>query len=331
VELDKCREALKPMDKDSKLWYWWVGISFILVVITVVLKVNEVFYEHLASTYDITITVLVAVLTAFLLNVIHKRDETKKIKDISNVSKVYEDLLPNFLYDLGRLDGKYRKDERIDIKIRKYDDAKSQYFYKLEIGYEYKTTFKNSDCIKFMFKRHSDGNIDKFTGGINEELLGYDFFWGMDESGFPQNILTNEDYILQKLMIDTKKIDNSEVERKKDIVLNDNGDTTINYILFFENPHEFRKTAEHSISYKIIMPIQKEDMLKVTHYLPTFKATVSFDFTETKDEITAYGIPSTGLAEATSPDNSTGEAEITYKCDVWILPNQGYTFCWWGK
>ena len=327
------KELLQPIDGNKKYWRRWVCWSLFLLIVVVGLK-HAVFETSIWEIiFSIFIPLLTVVLGACLLNIIYNKAEGKKIQAISDVS--YDDLLPNLLDSLSAIGGKYRKDEIIHIKIEKYPPhvTMKNDLYKLEIDYQYKTMFKNQsyDYIEFMFKRlFNQQNINEFTGGKNRALLKYDFYWGMDESGFPQNSVTDADYVLSQLMIDNTAIPNADLNRHVETG-NSKDYQTINYYVPLENLDAFDRSKEYALSYTITMPIEKESIILITHELPTCGGEVTFDYATLENEISVYGLPMTGLERPTSPYNSAGVPKIKYRYTNWILPKQGYVFSWWEK
>ena len=84
------------------------------------------------------------------------------------------------------------------------------------------------------------------------------------------------------------------------------------------------------LSYRVTLPLEKEDVLLITHELPTEKAKIVFDYTEVREEISVYGIPVTGTIEPLEPEKDN-DSKIKYVISGWILPKQGYVFGWWKK
>jgi len=325
--MEDWKRILQPIDRDKLFWTLLVVISVAILTGVTKLKANNIGNDYVLMLYDIITPLTIAVLGSFFLNIVYKVSEFQKLKKISSVA--YDDLLPSLLDSLDKLNGKYRKDAIISATISKYSNPKKEGLYQLVIEYNYKTIFKNSRYMEFMFKRLFEDDFSEFTNSNNNEFLKYDAIFGMDERAFPKDQAFDTDYALRELMIDSTPFFDAKLGRN---VKSDTKYNTISYRVDLSNILlESKEVKEYSVRYVITMPVGKEDVHLIQHDFPTHKGEVSFDYTDIKDEINVYGIPVTGSVESKSPDNSSARAKLTYGCSGWILPKQGYIFSWRKK
>lgn len=326
--MNKWEKVLTPLDKNKRFWGICVCISVcILIVATAINTWNDNSEEIILLNYicDIIIALSTAILGTFALNIIYNLAEYHKIKEISKVS--YEDLLPDLLTSLEQFNGRFRKDESILVKLSKYNEFAKRNFYKIILEYQYTTNLSNLENLKFVFYRECNNNVNKFTGGLNSDHILYDFMWGVDESGFSPNIIKNKDYNISQLVVGENTISNINEYR----TISKNGEyTIISYNIPISDLNNINKEKSIQLSYCVTLPLTREDLLLITHEMPTRNAKITFDFTEVKSEVDVYGIPITGTISPIAP-NEDEDNRITYIISGWILPKQGYIFSWWNK
>lgn len=325
--MSKWEKILVPLDKNKRFWSICVGISAcILIIATAVNTWNDSSKEIILLSYicDIIIALATAILGTFALNIIYNLAECHKITEISKVS--YEDLLPDLLTSLEKFNGRFRKDESILVKLDKYNETIKKDFYKVILEYQYTTNLLGLENLKFVFYRDFS-NINKYIGGLNSEHIICDFMWGVDESGFSPNKIKNNDYNISELIIGENTISNISQYR----TISKKGDCTIiSYNIPISELNNINKKKTIQLSYRVTVPLVKEDLLVITHEMPTQNAKITFDYSNIKNEIDVYGMPITGTIAPISP-NEDEDNKITYIISGWILPKQGYIFGWWKK
>lgn len=334
--MNKWEKVLEPIDKNKKFWIKCVIAAGLVLVIAVIVDTwnvqgEEIKYVNLTYICDIIIALSTAVLGTFLLNIIYNLSESHKISAISKVS--YENLLPDLLNSLEKFNGRYRKDESITVELHKYDSNsnKNKDFYKIILEYQYTTIISNLKELEFKFCRIYNGSVKEFTGGLNDDYMKCDFIWGVDEREFEAGVIGDDDYWVSQLIIGDNQIYNIDQYRK---VITPSDTSTTNRIIVYSIPVVSLKNIDIAkpiqLSYCISLPLEKEDILLLTHELPTEKAKVIFDYTEVKDEIVVYGMPVTGTISPFELEEGA-DTKIKYVISGWILPKQGYIFGWWKK
>lgn len=327
-------DILKPVDKNKKFWAKCVIFSAIILAVAVGINTwntrdNSKAFNALKYICDIIIALTTTVLATFLLNIIYNLSESHKLNAISTVS--YEGLLPDLLKSLEKFKGRYRKNESVLVELHKYDDIGKEDFYKVVFEYQYATIFKDLKELQFKFYRIFDGNINDFSGGLNEQYMICDFIWGVDESGFKPKIISDDDYTISQLIVGNNQI--SDLTKYRNLTtfnLKKKKNSIISYNIPFDNLQNVNKNELVQLSYRVTLPLEKEDILLITHELPTEKAKIVFDYAEVREEISVYGIPVTGTIEPLEPEEDD-DSKIKYVISGWILPKQGYVFGWWKK
>ena len=330
---NKWEKVLKPIDKNKKFWFICVVISTIVLLAAVIgdtwnSQGGDIRWIWLSYVCDTVNALSTAVLGTFLLNIIYSYSEANKINEISKVS--YETLLPDLLQALERFKGRYRKNESIIITLHKYPEEKKKDFFKLILEYQYLTNILDLRQLKFSFYRIKDHNITDFTGGLKDDHIVCDFIWGVDERGFEKDVISDDDYSVSQLIIGENQVD---IEKYRNIVHLDNlqsNDNIITYNVPVKDLRNVNTNLPIQLSYRVVLPLQKEDFLLVTHELPTENAKISFNYAQVDDEVTIYGMPITGTIEPLEPSEDDN-CNITYVISGWVLPKQGYVFGWWKK
>lgn len=332
--MNKWVDILKPVDKNKKFWAKCVFISAVILVAAVGINTwntqdSSKVINELKYICDIVIALTTTVLATFLLNIIYNLAESRKINAIATVS--YEGLLPDLLKSLEKFKGRYRKNESVLVELHKYDDVGKKDFYKVVFEYQYATNLKNLKELQFKFYRIYDGNINDFSGGLNEQYLTCDFIWGVDESGFQPNIINDADYTISQLIIGNNQIsDLTQYRKLSTFDAKSIKNRIVSYNIPLSKLQNINKNELVQLSYRVTLPLEKEDVLLITHELPTEKAKIVFDYTEVREEISVYGIPVTGTIEPLEPEKDN-DSKIKYVISGWILPKQGYVFGWWKK
>lgn len=332
--MNKWEKIVKPIDKNKRFWAKCVSIAAIILIITVILDTWNIQGEKIkcvSLTYicDIVIALSTTVLGTFLLNIIYNLTESHKIAAISEVS--YENLLPNLLSGLEQFHGRFRKDEAISVELHKYDHEKKKNFYKIKIEYQYTTIVSDLKQLEFKFCRNYDRSVKEFTGGLNDDYIKCDFIWGVDEREFESGVIEDSDYCISQLIIGNNQIDN--IEFYKRVIISDSTSKKNRTIVYAVPISSLKNIDPHKpiqLSYCVSFPLEKQDIILLTHEIPTEKAKVVFDYAAIKDEVSVYAMPITGTIapfEVEEEENS----KIKYIISGWILPKQGYVFGWWKK
>lgn len=332
--MNKWKQIVEPIDKNKKFWTICVVIAAVILMIAIMgdtwnVQGGKVKNINLTYICDIVIALSTTVLGTFLLNIIYNLAESHKISAISKVS--YENLLPDILNALEKFNGRYRKNESVTIELHKYDQEKNKNFYKIKMEYQYTTIISDLKELEFKFCRIRDGSVKEFTGGISDDYIKCDFVWGVDERNFEKGVIEDDDYCVSELIIGDNQIDNIESYRK---IITSNSTSMNNKIISYTVPitdlNEIDANKPIQLSYCISLPLEKEDVLILTHELPTEQAKVIFDYGEVKEEVSVYGMAITGTIAPFEVEEEE-ESKIKYIISGWILPKQGYVFGWWRK
>lgn len=332
--MNKWKKIIEPIDKNKEFWAICVVIAAIVLVLAVIgdtwnMQGGKDINVLLTYVCDIVIALSTTVLGTFLLNIIYNLAESHKISAISKVS--YENLLPDILNALEKFNGRYRKNESVTIELHKYDQEKKKNFYRIKMEYQYTTVISDLKELEFEFCRIYDGSVKEFTGGINDNYIKCDFIWGVDERNFERGVIEDNDYGVSQLIIGDNQIDSIESYRK---VITSNSILMNNRIITYSIPIANLKNIDArkpiQLSYCISLPLEKEDVLLLTHELPTEKAKVIFNYAEVKEEVSVYGMPITGTIAPFEVEEEE-DSKIKYVISGWILPKQGYVFGWWRK
>lgn len=332
--MNKWVNILKPVDKNKKFWITCVVIATIILTVTVGIDTwnaqnSDTVITELKYICDIVIALTTTVLATFLLNIIYNLAESHKINAISAVA--YEGLLPDLLKSLEKFRGRYRKNESVLVELHKYSNVEKKDFYKVVFEYQYATNLKGLKELQFKFYRIHDGNINDFSGGLNDQYLTCDFIWGVDESAFRPNVINDDDYTISQLIVGNNQISDLTNYRNLTVFYGKNKkNSVISYNIPINKLQNIDKNELVQLSYRVVLPLEKEDVLLITHELPTEKAKIVFDYTEVREEISVYGIPVTGTIEPLEPEKDD-DSKIKYVISKWILPKQGYVFGWWKK
>lgn len=324
VNMDKWKRILTPIDKNKHFWGICVFIASFLLIISVIINtfnnLSTTTNLYISYTCDIVITLSTTVLGTFLLNIIYNISEMRKINAISTVS--YGDLLPDLLGALEKFNGRYRKEENIYVTISPYTDVTKNAFYKITIRYQYQT---NIDCIQhlvFQFNRRRN-NVNDYTGGIHDDYIMNEFVWGIDESSFPNDVISENDYKVSQVIIGNHNISNIQDCRKVSDTNNQ-----IKYSIELSSIIGLNKTDPVSLNYQVEFPLEINDLLLVTHEFPTQNCSLTLNYSAIKDTAVIYGMPITGTISPVVPADME-EGIIQYVISGWILPKQGYIFGWW--
>lgn len=328
--------------KTPKVWGICILLSAIAIIVMTYIsntEENEPLYNTMKKAAPEIITAIsTGILGAASLNLVYREHDNKKFQLIKSLD--YDDLLSSFFQCLHELNGKIRYDEEIEVKFLEFQNAEGKEtdsLYKIRISYKYKTFLEN-DFIKFRFERINDNannindnannindnrvNMLKYSSGLNNELLEYEFFWGNDETDFEYDGITNEDYKVYDVFIG---------EHKEDLIIeySQKSPSVLEYIYKLPLTEKVERNIEYiPIRYVVELPMERESVLFLTHELPTKDVSVIIDYSDIEEKTNIYTIPVTGAIPIRKHDSQEKGKEI-YEYTGWILPKAGYVISWW--
>lgn len=318
--------------RNAKVWGGCIVVSFIVIICVAVYNnysKDAAFIEIVKNALPtILLTIATSVLGAAFLNIVYRENENRKLKLIKSLG--YDNMLSAFFKTLDELNGKVRRDEQIEVEFSKLRDEKDEKdeikdsLYKVKIRYNYKTFLKDN-CIKFMFERINGETkkVQNYTSGLNNDLIGYEFYWGNDETGFGNTEIGDNDYKIYDVFVDSHSDDLvCETFKTNPAILE----------FVYKLPSTIKcKNREMNIRYTVEFPMERESIMFLTHELPTQNATVKIDYSKIRNDTLIYTMPVTGTIPVQKHLSQEEKGSETYTYNGWIIPKAGYIIAWWDK
>lgn len=326
----------------KRAWTRCVIISIIGITIVTALKFffyrSETDYNNYYVIWnaasDTLIAVFTGVLGAAILNLFYRIYESSKLKKIKSIS--YDNLLIDVFKALERVNGRYRKEEHIDLKFSKFirDGNTLPELVEIKIRYEFKTKLNTPflQCyILRAFKKEAFGDSDnpsRYSSGTDDKLTKYEFYWFNDETEFIQNEeykVWRGDYKIYDCFIGPYKADGIKVEESECSI----GQELV-YTINLPKDIKLNLKDELLIRFTVSFPMEKESILFLTHEFPTKDTEVVIDSSEVMDYINLYTMPVTGAMQV-QKQMSMEDGKEFYSYEGWMLPKSGYVVSWWDN
>ena len=319
--------------KSSKTWTYCIIASITIVISVIIVRIfNLVDSSNLVANViiDTLLSVVTGVLGAAILNITYRAYENHKLSLIKSIS--FGGMLAEFFQSLEKIQGKDRRDEKIVMKFREYEDENKNVIpelFDVVLSYSFKTKLRKNyfKCsIKRILKQEDVANeLPEYTGGISGAFCDYEFYWANDESGaFPQDVVKDNSYKIYDAFIDDEKLE-PEVDSHEEF-----GKVLMEYKFSLPKGCRCDLTSYHTIKFSVKLPMERESILFLTHEYPTKDTEVTIDYSLVQKQISVYTMAITGaipVKQQTITDNGVD----CYTHKGWILPKSGYVVSWWAN
>ena len=326
-------ESIFEESKSSKTWTWCIIISVFVIIAIIVIRTLDCFDPTnlvASAIIDTFLSVATGVLGAAILNITYRAYENNKLSMIKSIS--FNGMLVDFFKSLEKINGKDRRDEKINLKFREFKDKEENVVPDLldvQLSYTFKTKLRRRffKCsIKRILKQEDvSEELPEYTGGISGALSEYEFYWANDETGgFPPNVVSNDSYRIYDVFIDDEKLE------KKMIITNENGIVSIEYEFSLPTNSSCDLNKYHLLRFSVRLPMECESILFLTHEYPTKDTEVTIDYSYLQNDISVYTMAITGAIPVKNQAiTDNGVDRYTHK--GWLLPKSGYVVSWWAQ